>query len=1039
LALEDLYESTDGNDWLWFKNETEYGIPWNFTNPNPCSDRWQGITCSSLYTDGYLHVETISLSSFNMVGVLPSSLGSLTSMQMVDFMNNTLHGGIPAAFGEMGNLSCLNLGYNQLTGTIPRQLSDLDNLRTLYLNRNLLNGSLPTLDSCTELNVLFISENRLTGTIPASYASLTLLSVLRLGDNLLYGSIPAFLGELKNITLFGLFQNAFTGTLPDLSGLTQLTSFVVAANLLDGAVPAYFGGLPSLQQLVLTDNKYTGPIPVELSESQTLEQLYLNINKLTGTLPEQLGELSTLAVLRVDNNQLTGTVAAGICTATNLTILSLASNHFVGTLPTELGALARLERFDVSYNEFTGTIPDSVCNWNAVQNFTATNCHFSGSIPAAIGEMAHLQYLSLHDNQLTSTLPASLKLASSLVVLLLHNNQLSGTLSGVFNASTQRQLSTIQLSENGFTGDIPEDLFALPQLETVILGTNCFHGELPEAICDATKLQTLSLNGLSTGAPCRTPLFPLISEAYTTSHPVHHGIPQCLFEMETINTLQISGNGIGGTLPTDAVLGPNLIALELSHNKLTGTIPPAFQRRIWYDLDLSSNKLKGTLNGDFATEAPALTNSTLTHFEFQFNSTNIQEKYHTAASLVLSENRLSHLVPNILVGMQNISILRGNLFGCDFDHADLPREDGAEYTYNCGSNSFNASYTAYMCSVGVVLVIATMLYYGRERVKWYADIVALVRTFKKWISVSHLYRDASGQPIMRRYESVLLMADRLCMVGVYCTAYILVVQLSLCSAFNRYYSTHTYEYAWSVSAAFLSGNAAASMLILSFTALLVLLLYCFRRAMKKMVHVYAEAKRHDSIRSVSLVAEDHDTATSLQKMAIFVVYLIVNISIVSVAHVLYVYAIMSGTLLYKTLAQLALSAFRLMWSTYGAQFFIRGAQGQLAKSEEEVWKVKDARFFAVQVLVQLLNLVVIPCLVVLAISPDCFHYALTAAPTSVSLYFYDDCHIYGTSVGCVAPDYRIAPVVHVQLRVQRESDHVLRAGVRVHGSLHDLP
>jgi Leucine-rich repeat (LRR) protein len=948
---------------------------------------------------------------FDLNGPIPASFANLSFLQKVDFFNNTLQGPVPALFSEMVNLTYLDLGYNQLVGTIPQEYNDLPNMRNLSLNQNHLVGTLPTLAASTNLFGLFLSENQFTGTILDSYANFQGLAILRLGDNLLSGTIPDFLGELQNMTLLGLYQNAFTGTLPDLSGLTRLVALAVALNQLHGTVPAYFGHLPRLQLFLLASNHFSGTIPDSLCESPSLQQVYLNYNQLTGSIPAQLGRMKTLQGLRADNNKLDGPFPPSIVNATNLAVLSIAGNQLTGTLPSELGRLKQLQRFDASDNMLTGTIPESVGELRMVQNFTASGCYLSGSIPDEIGQMRALQYLALFDNLLTSTLPASLKLAGSLIVLLLHNNQLRGALIGAFNATHQGSISTIQLSENGFTGEIPADLFALPQLETAILGTNCFQGVIPAAICNASALQTLSLNGLRSGAPCRKPLLSLISEAYTLTHPIRNGIPTCLFEMTSLNTLQVSGSGITGTLPGNIQLGSNLIELALSHNKLTGTIPHVFQRRIWYDLDLSSNKLKGTLSADFASVPPELTNSTLLRFSFNFNSTNIKERYHTTAALALSDNRLSYKVPQILTDMENITVLTGNLFGCDLDHSDLPKHDSGRYAYNCGSNSFNASYAAYMSCVGAVLAAIAVLYYWRERCLSYMDVVALARTLNSWISFSHLYRDASGQAIMRRYESVQLMADELCKIGLCCTAYILVVQLPLFSSFDRYYGTHTYEYAWSVSAAFLSGDTAASLLIVTFALLLVLILFLFMRVMEEMRRVYAEAKRHDSIQSIEVIPDDHEGATSLQKIAIFAAYLAVNITIVSLVHVGYVYAVLQATSIYKTLAQLALSAFRLLWSTYGSHYLIRGVQSRLAKSETELWKMKDARFFALQLLVQLLNTVVIPCAVVLAISPDCFHYALVAAPAVESHYFYDDCHIYGTRFGCIAPDYRVATTV----------------------------
>jgi Leucine-rich repeat (LRR) protein len=942
-----------------------------------------------------------------MTGFLPTSLVNLTMIQTISFFNNTLQGTVPSMFGDMLLLTSLDLGYNEFIGTIPRALNALVNLRVLYINRNHLSGALPTLDSVADFIVLYLSKNHLTGTIPSLYARFTSMITFHVGQNMLNGTLPAFLGTMSNLTTLELYANAFTGTLPDVSGLSQLNSLLAASNRLHGAVPAYFGRMPSLQTLVLTENHYTGTIPAELSESKTLQQLYLNINELSGSLPKLFSTVTTLTSFRVGFNQLTGTIPVDIADAANMTLLSFASNRFTGTLPSSVGKLALLQKLDVSDNLLTGSIPASVSQLTAMLNFTASGCLFTGPIPADIGNMTRVQVLALNGNFLTSTLPASLKRAKELTILLLHSNQLIGPLSGAFDPASQTALSTVQLSENGFTGNIPEDLFALPFLQTAILGTNCLQGTLPATMCEALNLRTLSLNGLHSGAPCREPLFPKISDAYLASHSVKTGIPSCLFEMPSLGTLQLSGNGIKGSLPADIKIGANLIALALSHNKLTGTIPHVFQHRIWDVLDLSKNKLKGTLSGDFATILPNITASRVL---YQYNSSDVdvEERYHSAASVDLFGNRLSHRIPDILVDMLNISILSGNLFDCYLDRSDLPGHDHGRYAYTCGSNSFNASYLAYLCCTFFVLVAGALCYHYRQSLSAYMDIVALARAVKSWTSFSSLHRDQSGQVIMRRYEGVQSMADELCRIGAYCTAYILIIQLPLSVAFSKEYGTHTFEYAWSVSIAYLSGDAATAFLMVTFAALLVLLLYCFQRAMEAMKQVYKEARRQDSVRSLRLIPDEREATTSPRKWAIFSVYLAVNITIVSLVDVGYLYVIIHASAFNKTLAELALSAFRLVWSTYGTPHLIRGVQRRLAKSESEFWKMKDARFFYLQLLIQLLNTVVIPGLVVLLVSSDCFHYALVSPRVITATYVYDDCQIFIPSVGCVAPDYRIA-------------------------------
>jgi len=75
-ALQDLYYNTKGPYWTWKQNG---GKKWNFreVNPNPCYEQWEGIQCTSNCLGSSLcNVKNISLSDYNLTGVLSSSIGS---------------------------------------------------------------------------------------------------------------------------------------------------------------------------------------------------------------------------------------------------------------------------------------------------------------------------------------------------------------------------------------------------------------------------------------------------------------------------------------------------------------------------------------------------------------------------------------------------------------------------------------------------------------------------------------------------------------------------------------------------------------------------------------------------------------------------------------------------------------------------------------------------------------------------------------------------------------------------------------------------
>ncbi|XP_044482780.1 receptor-like protein 7 [Mangifera indica] len=90
-----------------------------------------------------------------------------TTSTNIDFSNNNFHGEIPSSIGKLHSLRLLNLSHNTLTGHIPLSLGDLSALEALDLSSNKLVGVIPTqLVSLTFLSTLNLSQNQLVGPIP---------------------------------------------------------------------------------------------------------------------------------------------------------------------------------------------------------------------------------------------------------------------------------------------------------------------------------------------------------------------------------------------------------------------------------------------------------------------------------------------------------------------------------------------------------------------------------------------------------------------------------------------------------------------------------------------------------------------------------------------------------------------------------------------------------------------------------------------------------------------------------------------------------
>jgi hypothetical protein len=117
------------------------GQCWNSsTNNNPCN--WRGVSCSHGPTS---RVEKYNLATADLIGTLDGELGNLRYLIDLNFSLNTFSGPIPSQIGKLRNLTVLDLGRNQLHGNILLDiLTSLHKLIVMRLDDNMLNGSIPS-------------------------------------------------------------------------------------------------------------------------------------------------------------------------------------------------------------------------------------------------------------------------------------------------------------------------------------------------------------------------------------------------------------------------------------------------------------------------------------------------------------------------------------------------------------------------------------------------------------------------------------------------------------------------------------------------------------------------------------------------------------------------------------------------------------------------------------------------------------------------------------------------------------------------------
>lgn len=99
--------------------------------------------------------------SLNKIRSLPTSIGEMKSLQILDLRFNEL-GGIPHTIGKLTNLEILNLSSNFSDLTeLPETISDLSSLNELDLSNNQIHALPDTFGRLVSLNKLNVEQNPL--------------------------------------------------------------------------------------------------------------------------------------------------------------------------------------------------------------------------------------------------------------------------------------------------------------------------------------------------------------------------------------------------------------------------------------------------------------------------------------------------------------------------------------------------------------------------------------------------------------------------------------------------------------------------------------------------------------------------------------------------------------------------------------------------------------------------------------------------------------------------------------------------------------
>ncbi|EXC54608.1 Receptor-like protein 12 [Morus notabilis] len=474
------------------------------------------------------------------------------------------------------------------------------------------------------------------------------------------------------------------GFLPEFRSDSNLKSLDISSSFeLSGKLPDSIGNLKSLTILNLGECNLSGTIPSSISNLSQLQRLDLSINSFN--VPSSLGNL------------------------TRLEDLDLSSNRFNGELPSSLGNLIKLKCFDLSQNSFSGHIPFSLGNLMQLEDLDSSWNSFSGEIPPTLGNLRQLGLLRLSSNVLTGDFPLSLANLNRLSVLDLSCNQLT-KLFDPFNALEKLAgLTSLDLSNNSIAGAIPSSLFRIPLLEELRLDQNQLtsleydnisssslwsldlrFNNLTIELSIFSELSHLSClylshNNISMPNEGVNVTFPKFSVLELSSSNIKR-FPDFLKTQDELAHLDLSNNKISGKIPkwfwtigksfmSELYLSDNFIdgweespsvtpwetwrLLDLHANNLTGAVDPILCKIGLLVLDLSKNRLNGTVPQCFGNSSELV----VLHLQdnnFHGNlSNNMFTEYgcEIFKALDLSHNHLQGKVPQSLIKCQKLELL----------------------------------------------------------------------------------------------------------------------------------------------------------------------------------------------------------------------------------------------------------------------------------------------------------------------------------------------------------------------------------------------
>ncbi|KAG8661791.1 hypothetical protein MANES_01G039084v8 [Manihot esculenta] len=437
---------------------------------------------------------------------------------------------------------------------------------------------------------------------------------------------------------------------------------------LEGKVSLHLGNLSNLQHLELGSNGLAIDTLYFPSSLKYLDLEGVPLNKCANWL-QSINMLPSLLELYLSFCELSITGHVSHVNLTSLEVLNLRGNNFNSTIPSWLFNITNLQHLDLSYSAFRGSLSTQI-----------------GNIPKTLNKLCNLSELHLETNKFSGEISgpfgnSSSCIHNSLQHLYLSNNSFSGSLPN--NLGEFKRLKVLQLSHNFFCGSIPVSIGHLCNLQTLNFSQNSLHGEVTELhLSKLGALSELVMSGNSLVFDIDAKWIPPFQLYWIDLSSCKLGprFPQWLKTQKRIVYLVMSNASISDSIPDwFENISSTIEGLDLSYNQLFGSLPNLRKVDTLGDrfislkfnkfvslanfhtdagiLDLSNNLLHGQIPRNISKMMPRLQFLSLSNNYLNGTIPASLCRIISFNILILSRNRLSGRIPSCLGNLGDLTVI----------------------------------------------------------------------------------------------------------------------------------------------------------------------------------------------------------------------------------------------------------------------------------------------------------------------------------------------------------------------------------------------